>query len=112
MSDEIGYEDVEAYEKLFTLMPAFLLERFAKRNSNLVLKFKSKVETLLDRLDDNQKKKLDVVLSSDIDELQAIMDEAYEKTNIKQYKILANPEYKEFIMFNLNEIRDLINDDS
>lgn len=108
MSDKISYEDIKPYEELFTATPAFLLERFAKRNTNFVLKFKSKVESFLDGLDDNQKKKLDIVLNSDTDELQAVMADAYEKTNIKQYKILANPKYKEFIQININEIENMI----
>ena len=108
MSDKISYEDIKPYEELFTATPAFLLERFAKRKTNFVLKFKSKVESLLDGLDDNQKKKLDIVLNSDTDELQAVMADAYEKTNIKQYKILANPKYKEFIQININEIENMI----
>ena len=108
MSDKISYEDIKPYEKLFTATPAFLLERFAKRTTNFVLKFKSKVESFLDGLDDNQKKKLDIVLNSDTEELQAVMADAYEKTNIKQYKILANPKYKEFIQININEIENMI----
>ena len=48
MSDKISYEDIKPYEKLFTATPAFLLERFAKRKTNFVLKFKSKVESFLD----------------------------------------------------------------
>ena len=108
MGDKLTYEDVKPYEELFTAMPAFLLERFAKRKSNFVVKFKSKVESFLAGLDDDQKKKLDIVLNSDIDELQAVMAEAYEKTNIKQYKVLANPNYKEFIELNLNEIEKML----
>ena len=108
MSDKISYEDIKPYEELFTATPAFLLERFAKRNTNFVLKFKSKVVSFLDGLNDDQKKKLDIVLNSDTDELQAVMADAYEKTNIKQYKILANPKYKEFIQININEIKNMI----
>ena len=108
MSDKISYEDIKPYEELFTATPAFLLERFAKRNTNFVSKFKSKVQSFLDGLNDDQKKKLDIVLNSDTEELQAVMAEAYEKTNIKQYKILANPKYKEFIQININEIENMI----
>ena len=108
MSDKISYEDIKPYEELFTATPAFFFFFFAKRKTNFVLKFKSKVESFLDGLDDNQKKKLDIVLNSDTDELQAVMADAYEKTNIKQYKILANPKYKEFIQININEIENMI----
>lgn len=106
--DKITYEDVRAYEKLFTLVPPFLLERFAKKNTNIVLKFKSKVESYLAKMNDNQKNKLDLVLSSDVDELQAIMADAYSKSNKKQYKVLANPKYKPFVESNLNEVRKLV----
>lgn len=106
--NQLTYEDVQAYEKLFTLTPPFLLERFAKKNTNLVSKFESKVNNFLNNLTEDQKNKLEILLNSDIDDLQSIMAEAYEKNNKKQYKILANPKYKEFIENNLNEVKKLV----
>lgn len=106
--DKITYKDVRDHEILFTLAPSFLLERFARRNTNIVSKFKSQIRTHLTNLDDIQMHKLNIILKTDIDELQRIMAEAHSKTNIKQYKILANPRYKEFIENNLEEIRKLL----
>ena len=109
MSEEkITYDDVRQYEKFFTLTPSFLLERWAKKNTNLVSKFESKIESFLNRMDDNKRNKLHAVLNSDIDELQLIMKEAHERTNKKQYKILANPKYKQFIEENLKEIEKMV----
>lgn len=109
MSEEkITYADVKEYEKFFTLIPPFLLERFAKKNTNIVQKFKSKIESFLAKMSDNQKNKLDLVLSSDIDELQSVMADAFSKSNKKQYKILANPKYKQFVEDNLNEVRQMV----
>ena len=108
MSDRITYEDVREYEKLFVMAPSFLLERFAKKNSNIVSKFKSQIQNHLNNLTYDQRSKLDIILETPTSELQAIMNEAYIKTNIKQYKILANPNYKDFIENNLDEIRKLI----
>ena len=96
------------YEHLFNLVPSFLLERMAKRNSNLVNKFQSKVESYLARLNDDQKNKLDILMVSEIDDLQGLMAEAYEKTDKKQFKILADPSYKEFIELNIDEVRKLV----
>lgn len=107
--DKITYSDVKQYEKFFTLTPPFLLERFAKKNTNLVLKFESKAKKYLANLNENQKKKLDIVLNSEIEDLQAVMADAYERTNKKQYKILANPKYREFLEFNIDEVRKLVN---
>jgi hypothetical protein len=106
--DKISYRDVREYEDLFKLAPSFLLERFAKKNTNIVLKFQPQIVSHLSKLDDAQKKKLDLMLRTDISLLQAIMKEAYIKTKIKQYKILANPKYQSFIEKNLNELRKLI----
>ena len=104
---KISYNDIREYEHLFTMAPSFLLERFAKKEKNLVLKFKSKSEPRLNALNDVQKEKLEIILSTDVAQLQSIMMEAYKKTGIKQYRILANPEYSNFIELNMNEIRKI-----
>lgn len=106
--NKISYRDVEEYERLFTLAPPFLLKRIAKRNTNLVSKFKSTIRSYMDNLTEDQKNKLDIILSSDVDELQAIMAEAYSRSHKKQYKILADPKYKGFIEKNLEDIRKMI----
>lgn len=108
MDDEkISYNDVREYEHLFTLAPSFLLERFAKKEKNLVLKFKSKIEPRLNALNDVQKEKLEILLNTDVAQLQNVMMEAYRKTGIRQYEILANPRYSNFIELNMNEIRKI-----
>lgn len=106
--NQLTYEDVMEYEKFFTLTPPFLLERFAKKNTNIVSKFRPKVQDFMNHLNDDQVKKLDILLNSDIADLQKLMDEAYKKTGKKQYKILANPKYKQFIADNLNELEKMI----
>ncbi|WP_432645003.1 hypothetical protein [Methanobrevibacter sp.] len=106
--EKITIEDVMEYDYLFTLVPPFILERMAKKNSNLVGKFKSKVQSYIDNLSTEQRIKLIVVLNSDVSKLQEVMMDSYFKTNKKQYKILANPDYKSFIVLNLDELRKMI----
>lgn len=108
MEERISYDDLKEHEHLFTLAPSFILKRMARKNSNLVDKFKSTIESHLNKLSDEQKAKLHLILDSDVDELQELLRQAYEKTRIKQYEILANPKYKEFIELNLRELRKLI----
>lgn len=108
MDEKITYEDVKEYESLFMLAPSFLLERFARKNTNLISKFKSQIQSHFNNLDDVQMAKLNIILNSDVDELQAIMDEAYRKSGVKQYRILANPKYKGFIEDNLDELKKII----
>ena len=104
---KISYNDIREYEHLFTMAPSFLLERFAKKEKNLVLKFKSKIEPRLNALNDVQKEKLEIILSTDVAQLQSIMMEAYKKTGINQYRILGNPKYSNFIELNMNEVRKI-----
>lgn len=106
--DKLTYSDIHDYESLFTMAPPFLLESFAKRNSNLVLKFKPTIQPYINNLTSEQKHKLDLILNSDVGELQAILYEAFLKTNKKQFKILADPKYRDFIELNLNEIRQMV----
>lgn len=95
--EKITFEDVKEYESLFSLAPSFLLERFARKNTNMVLKFESTISNYLGNLTDEQKNKLMIILNSDVEELQSVMNEAYIKTNKKQFKILAKPQYSQFI---------------
>lgn len=108
MSEKITYKDVLEYESLFSLAPSLMLKRWAKKNKNLVIKFRSPIQSHLSKLTDEQRDKLNIILNSDVDDLQKILNEAYVKTNKKQYKILADPQYKSFIENNLNELRKMI----
>ncbi len=108
VNEDIGYEDVKEYEKLFAMAPAFVIEAMLKRNKNLVLKFKSTIKAHLETLNENEKEKLDIILKKDTSELQLIMKEAYEKTHKRQYKDLANPKYENAIKANLDELRKMV----
>ena len=108
MEDKLTYDDVKDYEHLLTLAPPFLLKRMAKKNSNLVNKFKPRVQSFLNSLSDNQKRKLDILLVTDVYDLQELMGEAYSKSNKKQYKILADPKNREFIELNIEELKKIV----
>ena len=108
MEDKITLEDIEQYHHLINKVPAFLLGRMAKRNSSLVKKFESRVKSYIDNLSDAQRKKLDILLNSDVGDLQNILNEAYLKTDKKQYKILADPSNRKFIELNLDELKKII----
>ena len=85
-----------------------MLKRFARKNTNLVLKFQPRIEKHLNNLSDDEKRKLDIVLSIETYELQKIMDDAYKQSNIIQYKILADSKNRPFIESNLNELKKIV----
>ena len=108
MDERISYNDLKDYEHLFTMTPSFVLKRMAKRNSNLIDRFRPTVESHLSKLNDEQKVKLGIILNSEVEDLQDFLSEAYMKTKIKQYKILADPKNRGFIELNLSELRKMI----
>ncbi|WP_407431877.1 hypothetical protein [Methanobrevibacter sp.] len=108
MQEKITYEDIERYQHLFKFVPAFLLERMAKKNTNLVLKFHSRIAAHLEKLTNHEKNLLNLILNSDIDDLQMLMEDAYGRSNMKQYKILSDPKYREFVELNIDELRKLL----
>ena len=87
MDDKITYDDVKEYESIFKMAPSFLLERFARKNTNFVLKFQSQIQSHLNNLSQDQKDKLDLILRTDVVILQQIMYEAYLKSKINIFSI-------------------------
>lgn len=108
MENEITYDDLKEHQHIFTMAPSFILRAMAKKNSNLVRKFQPTIESHLNKMNEEQKGKLEVILDSDVGDLQNLMKQAYIRTKLKQYQILADPKNREFIELNLNELRKLI----
>ncbi|MCD7781325.1 MAG: hypothetical protein LUG89_01295 [Methanosphaera sp.] len=105
---KLTYDDLMAYQSLFTLAPSFLLGRYIKNNTNLVGKFSSQVESQLKGLNNKQKEQLDLLLESDVNDLQELLIQAYKKTHKKQFKQLAQNDARDFIMLNLTEIKKIV----
>lgn len=108
MDEKITLDDIEKYQHLINKIPAFLLGRMAKKNSSIVKKFQSRVKSYIDKLCDSERKKLDILLNSDVDDLQDVLNEAYQKSGKKQYKILADPSNRQFIESNIEDLKKII----
>ncbi len=108
MDEKITLDDIEQYQHLINKVPAFLLGRMAKKNSSIVKKFQSRVKSYIDKLGDSERKKLDILLNSDVDDLQDVLNEAYQKSGKKQYKILADPSNRQFIESNIEDLKKII----
>ena len=108
MVDKITYNDLKEYDFLFTMTPSFLMGAVIKRNTNVVKKFNSTVKSNLDNLNEKQKKQLNIIINTDIEELQEVLEIAYKKTHKKQYKLLSDYKARDFIKLNLDELKKLI----
>ncbi len=106
--DKITYEDIQRYEFLLSKVPPLLLGTMIKRKSNLVSKFESQITSKLGSLNEVQEKQLNIILNSEVSELQELLQDAYEKSGKKQYKQLADPKATEFIEKNLSELKKIV----
>ena len=108
MDEKITLEDILPYQGYVSKVPAFALKRMAKRKSNLVSKFESQIKSRLGNMSQHQRHRLDVAINSEVSDLQKVMDEAFEKTGKKQFKILADSKNEEFIRKNLDELEKIL----
>lgn len=106
--DKITYEDIQRYEFVLGKVPSLLLGTMIRRNSNLISKFESTIVSKLDTLNETQKKQLDIILNSEVSEIQALLKEAYDKSGKKQYKQLSEPKATKFIESNMAELKKLV----
>jgi hypothetical protein len=107
--NKLTYEDMKRYEFVLTKVPSILLGTMIRRNANLVGKFQSTIVSRLDSLNELQEKQLDIILNSDVSEIQKLMKEAYDKSGKKQYEQLANPKATKFIEKNIEELKKIVN---
>ncbi len=106
--DKITLDDVMMYESLFTIAPSILLGTMIRRKANLVKRFSSQIEHYLANLDNEQKYKLDLILNSEVEDLQEVLAQAYRKTHKKQFKQLSDPKAREFIVLNLSYLKKIL----
>lgn len=106
--DKITYEDIKQYEFLLGKVPSFLLGTMIRRNANLVGKFESTITSRLGSLNEVQQKHLNIILNSDVSELQAVLSDAYQKSGKKQYKQLSEPKAAKFLEKNIAELKKII----
>lgn len=107
-NNKLGYEDIKQYEFILDKVPSFLLGSMIRKNANLVKKFESIILSKLNSLTSVQEEQLDIVLNLDIDEIQNILKDAYNKSGKKQYKQLSDSKSADFIEKNLLELKKLV----
>ena len=106
--NKITYEDFQRYEFVLTKVPSLLLGTMIRRNSNLISKFESQIVPKINNLNEVQEKQLEIILDSDVSEIQEMLKEAYEKSGKKQYKQLSDPKATKFLENNLAELKKIV----
>jgi len=104
----ITEDDVIDVLDIFTRVPYLMLRGVVKTNKNVVKTFENKINTYNQGLSDYERKKIRVVCDMPVSELQIILGKAYDQTNKKQLKLLADPKAQNFIENNMNELKIIL----
>ncbi|WP_414469229.1 hypothetical protein [Methanobacterium sp. ACI-7] len=102
---KITEKDVMELMDFFTAVPVVLLKGAISSNMNAVKTFENQIESYKTQLTPLEKQKIKAVTEMPVPEIQKILYNAYERTNKKQLKILADPKAEKFISRNLNELK-------
>ena len=105
---EISEDDVLELMDQFTRVPPLVLKMVIRGNSNVVKNFHSQIEEYKNTLTPEEILKIRKVLDMPVDELQDILNRAYQKTKQQQLIILADPKAQPFIKKNLQELGKII----
>ncbi|MBI5679864.1 MAG: hypothetical protein HZC47_03085 [Methanobacterium sp.] len=105
---EITEKDVMELMNIFTKVPVIILKRVVSRNSNVVKKFQSQINSYKDQLSDEEIAKINKVMEMPVPQLQRILQNVYDETHQKQLKILADPKAEPFIVKNLQELKKVL----
>lgn len=105
---EITEKDVIGMMDAFTRATPVMLKIMVKNNMNVVKSFESQIKKYESQLKEDEKVKIEKVLEMPVPELQKILNNAYQETGKKQFKILADPKAEAFITSNLKELKRLL----
>ncbi|MGB9936595.1 MAG: hypothetical protein ACPK7O_02650 [Methanobacterium sp.] len=101
-------EDIGGLLKLLEKFPSFVVNLYISKNINAVEEFKIPIKENTDELTDEDLQKVRKIIEMPIPELQKIMHELYLITNLEQLKILSEPQARQLIELNLEELKNLL----
>jgi hypothetical protein len=108
---EIKEEDVKKFINTVQRIPPFLVNVYVDKDMNAVESFKDQITDYKSQLTDEDKIIIKRIIEMPIPELQSLLTESYLKTNLEQFKILAEPKSEAFLTLNLEELKKVLLDE-
>ena len=105
---EIKEEDVKKVINTVQRIPPFLINVYVDKDMNAVESFKDQISKYKSQLTDEDKIIIRRILEMPIPELQNLLNKSYLKTNLEQFKILAEPKSEAFLTLNLKELKKIL----
>ncbi len=107
----IKEEDVKKVINTVQRIPPFLVNVYVDKEMNAVESFKDQIVEYKSRLNDEDKIIIKKFIELPIPELQNLLNESYLKTNLEQFKILAEPKSEAFLTLNIEELKKILLDE-
>ena len=112
LDESLDLEIKEDYVKKFIntvqRIPPFLVNVYVDKDMNAVESFKDQITDYKSKLTDEDKMLIKRIIEMPIPELQNLLNESYLKTNLEQFKILAEPKSEAFLTLNLKELKKIL----
>jgi hypothetical protein len=89
-------------------MPTFVINDYVSKKINAVEAYDDGIKEYKSQLTDEDLSKIRKLVETPIPELQNVMNELYLKTNLEQFKILADPSAEPLITINLVELKKVL----
>lgn len=91
-------------------LPPFVVNKYISLNINAVNEFDDKIKVYKKVLSEEDLFKIKKIVDTPVDKLQKILYQLYQVTDMEQFKILSEPDAKEFITMNLQELKKILFD--
>ncbi len=109
----ISVEEKVVWKILNTLdqLPPFVVNKYVSLNINAVEEFEDKIKERKSKLSDEDLLKIRKILEAPVEELQDVLNELYQVTNMEQFKIMSDPKAKQLIDLNVRELKRVLFDE-
>ncbi len=112
MNESLELEIKEDYIKevlsIVERAPPFLINVYVSKDMNAVESFESQIEKYKSQLTDEDRLIIRRIIEMPIPELQNLLNDIYMKTNLEQFKILADSKSEPFLTLNVRELKKVL----
>lgn len=105
---QIEGKDIEVLLKLLGKFPPFVVNSYISKEINAVKEFEDAIKENTAQLTDEDLLKVRKIVEMPVPELQIILSELYEITNMEQLKILSEPRAEPLIELNIIELKKIL----
>lgn len=105
---QIEGKDIEVLLKLLGKFPPFVVNSYISKEINAVKEFEDAIKENTAQLTDGDLLKVRKIIEMPVPELQIILSELYEITNMEQLKILSESRAEPLIELNIIELKKIL----